>query len=363
MQKSSDKIKKIKVGISHGDINGIGYEIILKSLSDQRMMDLFTPIVYGSSKVASYHRKVNGINDFNFNIIEKSGTPNHKKANLIEISTKEIKIELGKSSKTAGELAFVALEESVEGLKQNNIDVLVTAPINKHNIQSEHFDFPGHTEYLAKKFNVEDYLMLMVSGSLRLGVVTGHIPIKKVSESLSKDLILRKIKILNESLIKDFGITKPKIALLGLNPHAGDEGLLGEEENEIIIPAIRTAFEDEILAFGPYPADGFFGASSYKNFDGVLAMYHDQGMIAFKTLSFDSGVNYTAGLPIVRTSPAHGTAYEIAGKRKASTESFHKAIYLALDIYKNRVMHANLTKNPLTEAKIEPNNNNENSAK
>lgn len=363
MHKNSDKNKKLKVGISHGDINGIGYEIIIKSLSDQRMMDLFTPIVYGSSKVASYHRKINGFHDFSFNIIDKSASPHLKKANLIEITDKDVKVEIGKSSRIAGELAFTALEASVEGLKQNNIDVLVTSPINKSNIQSEQFDFPGHTEYLAKKFDVEDYLMLMVSGNLRLGVVTGHIPIQDVSKTLSIDLISRKIKILHESLIKDFGISKPKIALLGLNPHAGDDGLLGKEENEIIIPAIKKAFEEEILVFGPYPADGFFGANTYNEFDGVLAMYHDQGMIAFKTLSFDSGVNFTAGLPIVRTSPSHGTAYEIAGKRKASTSSFHEAIYLAIDIFNNRKMYAELTENPLVEAKIEISNNNESSAK
>ena len=359
MQKTIDKNKKVKVGISHGDINGIGYEIILKSLSDPRMMDLFTPIVYGSSKVASYYRKAIGLKDMNFNIIEKSETPHHKKANLIEVTNKEVKIEIGKSSQAAGELAYSALESSVEGLKQNNVDVLVTAPINKHNIQSESFDFPGHTEYLAKKFNAEEYLMLMVSGGLRLGVVTGHIPIQKVPETLTVDLILSKIRILHKSLVQDFGIAKPKIALLGLNPHAGDEGLLGKEEIDVIIPAIQKAFEEEILAFGPFPADGFFGASSYKNYDGILAMYHDQGMIAFKTLSFDSGVNYTAGLPIVRTSPAHGTAYEIAGKRQASTASFNQAIYLAIDIFKNRKMHAELTKDPLEVSAPEENNHNE----
>ncbi len=355
MSKSEDIEKNIKVGISHGDVNGVGYEVIIKAFRDPRIMELFTPVVYGSSKVASYHRKAINLNDFSFNIIKSADEINYKKPNLINCCEKEVKIELGKSREDAGEMALKSLEEAVEGLKNNDIQILVTAPINKHNIQSEEFKFPGHTEYLAEKFGSKTPLMFLVCDSLRLGVVTGHIPLKDVSSALSIDLIMEKIKIMNESLKIDFGIRKPKIALLGLNPHAGDEGLLGAEEGEIILPAIQKAVDEEILAFGPYPADGFFGSQAYKKFDGVLAMYHDQGLIAFKTIAFHSGVNYTAGLPFVRTSPAHGTAYDIAGKNVSSPESFLSAIYLGIEIYKNRMMHQELMENPLKIAEQENN--------
>ncbi len=353
MSKPEDKEKSIKVGISHGDVNGIGYEVIIKALRDPRILELFTPVVYGSSKAASYHRKAINLNDFSFNIIQSAEEINLKKPNLINCCEKEVKIELGKSREDAGEMALKSLEEAVEGLKNNDIQVLVTAPINKHNIQSDEFKFPGHTEYLAEKFGAQTPLMFLVCDSLRLGVVTGHIPLKDVSVALSVDVIMEKVRIMNESLKVDFGIRKPKIALLGLNPHAGDEGLLGAEDGEIILPAIQKAVDEEILAFGPYPADGFFGSQAYKNFDGVLAMYHDQGLIAFKTIAFHSGVNYTAGLPIVRTSPAHGTAYDIAGKNVSSPESFLSAVYLGIEIYKNRMMHLELTKNPLKKAEQE----------
>lgn len=353
MSKTEYQEKKIKVGISHGDINGIGYEIIIKAFRDPRMMELFTPVVYGSSKVASYHRKAIKLNDFSFNIINSADQINTKKPNLINCCDKEVKIELGKSRKNAGELALKSLEEAVKGLKNNDIQILVTAPINKHNIQSDEFKFPGHTEYLAEKFESQTPLMFLVCEGLRLGVVTGHIPLKDVASTLSTDLIMEKLRIMNESLKLDFGIRKPKIALLGLNPHAGDEGLLGEEDGEVILPAVQLAFDEDILAFGPYPADGFFGSQAYKNFDGVLAMYHDQGLIGFKTIAFHSGVNYTAGLPIVRTSPAHGTAYDIAGKNVSSPESFISAIYLGIEIYKNRLMNQELMKNPLKKAEQE----------
>ncbi|MCD4745390.1 MAG: 4-hydroxythreonine-4-phosphate dehydrogenase PdxA [Bacteroidales bacterium] len=341
------KENKIRVGITHGDFNGISYEIIIKSLLDQQIMELFTPIVYGSSKIASYHRKTLNISDFSLNLIKRADLANQKRPNIINCYDKEVKIELGKSTEIAGELSLLALESAIKDFKNNHFEVLVTAPINKKNIQSVNFNFPGHTEYLAEKFNTEDYLMIMVSNKLRMGIVTGHIPISKVSSVLTEELIMRKIKILNNSLIKDFCITKPKIAVLGLNPHAGDNGLLGKEEAEIIIPAIKNSFDKNILVFGPYSADGFFGSSNYTHFDGVLALYHDQGMLPFKLLSFNNGVNFTAGLPIVRTSPAHGTAYEIAGKNEASPESFMQAIYLACDIYKNRLLNEEIYKNPL----------------
>ncbi len=363
MNKSQDKNKKVRIGITHGDFNGVSYELIIKSFSDNRIVELFTPLVYGSSKIASFFRKALHVGEFNFNVIQKGEPLNHKRANLINIYDEEVKVEIGKSTEMAGKLAFLALEEAVEGLKNDEIDAVVTAPINKQNIQSEEFDFPGHTEYFAKKFDSENHLMLMVFENLRLGVITGHMPLKDVSSVLTVDLIVNKVRTMNESLIKDFGIRKPKIALLALNPHAGDDGLLGQEETEVIIPAVNKSKEEGFLVYGPYPADGFIGARTYRDFDGVLAMYHDQGMIAFKSLAFESGVNFTAGLPIIRTSPAHGTAYGIAGKNMASTESFHNAIYLALDIYKNRQMHAELNENPLQHQKEELVSNNKGSRK
>lgn len=341
------------IGITHGDINGIGYEIITKALADNRIYDFFTPVVYGSSKVASYHRKMLNVSDFAFNLIKKADVANRKRANIVNINDQEIKIELGKSTSIAGELALESLESAIDDMKAGLIDAMVTAPINKYNIQSKDFHFPGHTEYLASKFATEDYLMLMVSQSIRIGVVTGHIPLREVSNSLSTDLLMRKIQIMHQSLLQDFGIRNPRIAILGVNPHASDNGLLGTEEAEIIKPAIDKAYDSGIMVFGPYAADGFFGSSAFTQFDGILAMYHDQGMLPFKTLAFDSGVNYTAGLPVIRTSPAHGTAYDIAGKDQASAESFRAALYLAAEIYHNRRRYAEMTVNPLEFSKQE----------
>ena len=342
-------MEKVRVGITHGDFNGIGYEVIIKTLINPGIVELCTPIVYGSSKIASYHRKaIENIGDFNFNLVKNAQAANPKRPNIVNIYEQEVKIDVGTSTPIAGKLSVLALEAACEDLKNNQIDVLVTAPINKENIQSDTFKFPGHTEYLAQKFNSTEQLMLMVSNNLRIGVITGHIPLREVANQLTSELILKKIKILNESLKKDFAIRKPRIAVLGINPHAGDGGVLGNEEAEIITPAIRQAFDKEnIMAFGPFPADGLFGTDNYTKFDGILAIYHDQGMIPFKTLAFDSGVNFTAGLPIVRTSPAHGTAYDIVGKNIASEDSFREAVYLAIDIFKNRKMHAELNKNPL----------------
>ena len=338
---------KIKVGITHGDFNGISYEIIIKTLQDNRLLELFTPVIYGSSKIASYYRKTLNYHDINFNLVKKAEYANPKRTNIINCYDQEVKIEIGKKSNIAGELAFLALEKAIEDLNKNTIDVLVTAPINKKNIQSEKFNFFGHTDYLANKYNTNDHLMIMVSDKLRIGILTGHIPVKEIANTISEDMILNKIRIMNESLKMDFGIRKPKIAVLGLNPHAGDNGLIGTEEIEIISPAIQQATNEKILAFGPYPADGFFGSTNYTSFDGILAMYHDQGMLPFKTFAFDSGINFTAGLPIIRTSPAHGTAFDIAGKNIASPNSFRQAIYTAIDIHKNRNQFAELNKNPL----------------
>jgi len=341
---------RIRVGITHGDVNGISYEVIIKTLQDQRIFETCTVIVYGSSKVASYHRKIIDANDFNFNLIRKPDQAHPRRPNIINLTEEEVKLDTGKSTAIAGELALQALEMGVNDLKSNHIDVLVTAPINKKNIQSETFRFAGHTEYLAGKFNAPDHLMLMVTRAFRIGVVTGHLPLSKVSQAITEELLVSKIRIMNQSLVRDFGIVRPRIAVLALNPHAGDEGLIGDEDQRIVAPAISKAFMQNILVFGPYPADGFFGAAAFREFDGILALYHDQGMVPFKLLSFEEGVNFTAGLPYVRTSPAHGTAYDIAGKNAASPEAFRNALYMACDIFANRKEYDELHANPLKPA-------------
>lgn len=342
-----NKDEKIKVGITHGDINGIGYEIIIKTLSDKRISELCTPIVYGSPKLAAYHRKAINFENFSLNIIQNPAEANFKRPNIINCVSENIRIELGKSTEDSGKAAYDSIEKATQDLLNNSIDVLVTAPINKKSIHSDDFHFPGHTEYFQNKTNSEDVLMLMLGEMMKLGVVTGHIPLSSVPEALSEELILRKIRILNKSLLEDFSIRKPKIAILGLNPHAGDEGLLGSEEIEIIEPAVNKAREDGIMALGPYPADGFFGSQSFLKFDAVLAMYHDQGLTPFKAVEFETGVNFTAGLPIIRTSPNHGTAFEIAGQGTASPDSFRKAIYAAIEIARSRKQFNEITKNVL----------------
>lgn len=343
----------VKVGITHGDVNGVGYEIILKILSDSRMSDYFTPVLYGSSKVASYHRKALNIPEIAFNLVRSGEQAQEGKVNLVNVIQQEIKVDLGQSTDTAGKAAFAALEAAVEDIRAGHLEALVTGPINKQNIQSKDFNFPGHTEYFAQKFDVKDFLMLMVGGNMRIGVVTGHVPLKEVPRLVTKELLLQKVRIMHQSLQRDFGIRRPRIAILGLNPHAGDRGILGIEEETVIIPAIQEAFSEGLMTFGPFPADGFFGSSQYKEFDGILAMFHDQGLIPFKAMAFQSGVNFTAGLPIVRTSPAHGTAYEIAGKNKASVESFREAVYLAIDVVRNRKMYDEITANPLKFSSLE----------
>ena len=338
---------KIKIGISIGDVNGIGLEVILKTLSEPSILDYCTPIVYGHSKVASYHRKALGMSDFLFNIINSADAANPKKANLINCWEEDVKIDLGESNETGGKYALLSLEKATEDLINGNIDALVTAPINKHNIQSESFKFPGHTEYLQQRTGGNNVLMFMISEDLRVGVVTGHIPVQEVPSAITKEKIVKKLLMMNESLKKDFWIEKPKIAVLGLNPHAGDNGLLGKEDSEIISPAIQEAFDKGIICFGPYPADGFFGNGTYKQFDAVLAMYHDQGLIPFKTISFGRGVNYSAGLKFVRTSPDHGTGYDIAGKNVADHSSFIEAVFAATHIVRNRREQEELLKNQL----------------
>jgi 4-hydroxythreonine-4-phosphate dehydrogenase len=325
-----------KIGITHGDLNGISYEVILKALADNKLLDICTPIVYGLSKVAGYYKKNLQIQDFSFQFIKNASQSSQKKANLINLSENEIPINMGESTDVAGKYAEMALRYACNDLKNNNIDAIVTAPINKNNIQSEQFHFTGHTEYLASVFGAENPLMMMVSPAVKVAFATNHLAINEVAKNISKELILKKIQALHQALVKDFGCTNPKIAVLSLNPHAGDKGLIGKEEENIIAPAIREAFDQHIYAFGPYPADGLFGSGNYSKFDAVLAMYHDQGMIPFKVLADNEGVNYTAGLPIVRTSPAHGTGYDIAGKNVADEQSLRSAIYLAIDILRNR---------------------------
>lgn len=339
--------RKLRVAITHGDTNGIGYEIIFKTFSEPAMLELCTPIIYGSPKVAAYHRNALGIQG-NFTIINSAADAHPNKLNLLTTFDEEVKVELGNPSKEAGAASLKALERAMADYKQGLFDVLVTAPINKNNIQCDNFHFCGHTEYIEQcAGNGDKALMIMVNDMMRVALVTTHLPIKDVAAAITKEKIVEKATIFYNSLKRDFRISNPRIAVLALNPHAGDGGLLGTEEQEIIIPAINELSENGIRAFGPYAADGFFGHETYTAFDGVLAMYHDQGLIPFKCLDLGNGVNYTAGLPIVRTSPDHGTAYDIAGKNKADESSFRNAIYLAMDIFRNRIEYDEPLSNPL----------------
>lgn len=344
--------EKIKVGISIGDVNGIGLEIILKTLADNHIYDYCTPIVYGHTKVASFHRRATSINELNFHVISDASQAQYKKPNMINCWEEDVKIEPGSVTEAGGKYAFLSLERATLDLKEGHIDALITAPINKDNIQNDQFKFPGHTEYLQERDGAAESLMFLVSDTLRVGVVTGHIPISKVAESITLEKIVAKLKLMNHSLQNDFWIRKPKIAVLGLNPHASDNGLIGSEEKETIIPAIEEARNNDILAFGPYPADGFFANGTYLQFDAVLAMYHDQGLIPFKQIAFESGVNFTAGLSFVRTSPDHGTAYDIAGKNLASEISFREALFTAIHIVKHRRETLELNENPLVFTKL-----------
>ena len=339
-------MKKIRLGISIGDPNGIGLETIIKCFNDSRMMDFCVPIVFGSAKIAQFHRKAIFLKDFAFHIITNFNEINQKKPNLITIYNDEFDVEFGKVSSEAGSISYKSIQKATEALKNNTIDVLVTAPINKHAIQKKIKDFIGHTEFFEENFNSKA-IMIMVSEMMKIAFVTSHIPLSKVVNHINEENIILKAKQLNNSLIQDFGIRKPIIAVLGLNPHAGENGLLGLEENNIITPAINKLKEDNIMAFGPFSADSFFSRNNLKKFDGVLAMYHDQGLTAFKTLSFNEGVNYTAGLEIIRTSPVHGTAYEISGKGLADESSFREAVFLACNIFKKRLEYKELNENPL----------------
>lgn len=339
--------RKIRVGITHGDINGIGYEVILKTFSDPAMLELCMPIIYGSPKVAAYHRKAMDIQT-NFSIINSVEDAQEDKLSVLNCVEDELKVELGKPTTEAGGAALVALERALQDYRAGLIDVLVTAPINKHTIQSESFHFPGHTEYIEERVgNNKKALMILLKDDFRVALVTGHIPVKNIASTITKELIMEKIAIFHRSLKQDFAIDNPRIAVFSLNPHAGDNGVIGKEESEVIIPAIQEMNAKRIQCFGPYPADGFMGSGNYDRFDGILAMYHDQGLAPFKALAMDEGVNFTAGLPIVRTSPAHGTAYDIAGQGVAMENSFRQAIYTAIDVFRNRLVEKEINARPL----------------
>ena len=342
--------RKLTVGITQGDSNGIGYEVIIKALADPRILDMMTPVVYGSSKVFGFYRKtVHEIEQMDTNVINNPGEAHPKRVNILNCLPENVFAEPGGATAESAQAAITCLERAVKDLKNGDIDVLVTGPMNKKSVVDAGFGFPGHTEYLAKAFGVSDVTMFMISQRLKVGVVTGHIPLKEVSGAITTEKILSKLRLIKASLEQDFGIDNPRIGVLGLNPHGGDSGLLGKEEAEIIIPALKQATEEGIQAFGPYSPDGYFGMSRYENFDATLAMYHDQGLAPFKAIAFEDGVNYTAGLPVVRTSPDHGTAFELAGRDEADPRSMRASIFLAMDIYRHRQEWQKLQEGKLEE--------------
>ncbi|WP_396591267.1 4-hydroxythreonine-4-phosphate dehydrogenase PdxA [Allomuricauda sp. R78024] len=341
---------KIKLGISIGDFNGIGCEVALKTFQDPRMLDFCTPIIFASNKVISQQKSDLELN-ISFNGVRDASQSIDGKINIVNVWKETPNVDYGKATEEAGKYAIKSLRAAVAALKNGKIDVLVTAPINKNNIQSEDFNFPGHTDFLAQELDGES-LMFMVTDTLRIGLLTDHIAVKDVAQAITPALIRNKVETMEKSLKMDFGIRRPKIALLGINPHSGDNGTIGEEDDKILKPAIQELFDQGTLVYGPYSADSFFGSNSHNNFDAILAAYHDQGLIPFKTLSFGKGVNYTAGLEKIRTSPDHGTAYEIAGKGEADENSFKEAVFTAIQVFKNREENIALNKNPLQKQKI-----------
>ncbi|QDP84663.1 4-hydroxythreonine-4-phosphate dehydrogenase PdxA [Chryseobacterium sp. SNU WT5] len=351
----SPKQHKIKVGISIGDYNGIGPEIIMKSLKDKAITDFFTPIIFGSGKLFTYQKNIFKL-QHNFNYITEVSQAQDDKINMVNLWKDNVNVDLGTPTEESTKMAIESLEAATNALMSGEIDVLVTAPINKEEMMKYGFQHAGHTGYLEEKFGKKG-LMFLVTDDLKVAVSTHHIPVANVAENISKDKIKKQIKLLNQCLIEDFCIERPKIAVLGLNPHAGDGGAIGREEIEIIEPAIRELFENGILAFGPFPADSFFQPSKYHNFDAVLAMYHDQGLAPFKTLAYEEGVNYTAGLPFIRTSPDHGVAYDIAGKNIADEQSFSEAIFTGIKIFKNRTEYNDLMNNRMKPRRNSSNNN------
>ncbi len=337
MSSHSKQNDKPVIGITLGDINGIGPEVVIKTLSDNRILQLFTPVIFGSTKVLAFYRKAMEEQHFNYAQVKNNSRELiYKKVNVVNCWDEMMPISVGEVTPEGGQAAFLALKEAANYLKEGAIDALVTAPINKKNIQQKDFEFPGHTEFFASTFGVRDSLMFMVSETMKIGVATGHMPLQKVSRSLTRGVLESKLSIMLHSLKNDFGLHKPRVAILGLNPHAGEDGLLGKEEDEVIRPVMKKLKEDGHLLFGPFPADGFFGKGEHTRYDAIMAMYHDQGLIPFKTLTFQQGTNFTAGLPVIRTSPDHGTAYSLAGKNEANENSMRAAVFTALDIIKNR---------------------------
>lgn len=348
----SDK-RKIRVGITQGDINGIGYEVIFRTFENSEMFDLCTPVVYGSPKLAAYHRKALEL-DITYNAVERTDEIQDGKLNIINCNSDDVHIELGVATKESGEAAYQALERAVKDYQEGIIDLLVTAPINKNTIQSDDFHFPGHTEYLQERLGEgKKSLMILCSEGLRFAIATSHLALRDVPAAITPELLEEKLTIFNQSLKEDFNIDAPKIAVLSLNPHSGDNGLLGKEEIDIIIPTIEKMSREGILCYGPFGADGFMGSGKYTAFDGILAMYHDQGLTPMKLLAMSNGVNFTAGLEAVRTSPAHGVAYDIAGKGCAEESSFRQAIYTAIDIYRNREFYSEARRHPLRKLYFE----------
>lgn len=359
MEKAADQSRSVAnkdkpiIGISIGDINGIGLEVILKAVSHKRILQLCVPVIYGSSKVVSYHKNVTGLDDLTFYGQRSADRLHYEKVNVVNCWEDNVNITLGKASDQGGKYAQLSLEAAVRDLKSGLVDALVTAPIHKRSMQMAGFGHVGHTEYLTQEFEVKDSLMLMASDNLRVGLVTSHCALKDVASGITKEAIIRKLNIFNETLRMDFGCERPLIAVLGLNPHAGEEGMLGDEEEHIIRPAVVETKKSGMMVFGPFAADGFFGSGQFAKFDGILAMYHDQGLIPFKALTFGSGVNYTAGLPAIRTSPDHGTALDLAGKNAANPGSFLHAMFTAIDIHRNRKEYLELKANAVTKIKTE----------
>lgn len=336
MTQPTKTTEKPRIGITLGDINGVGPEVTIKALGDNRLLNLITPVVYGSSKILSFYKKLLNIEEFNYSQVRNRGQFLQKSINVVTCWDENLEAHPGKASPETGRAALQALKQAATDLKEGMLDALVTAPIDKHTIHSTEFPFKGHTEFLAEFFGAKEHLMLLVNDTLRVGLVTGHVPIREVAPLITRERVDSKLKALEQTLRKDFGITKPKIAVLGLNPHAGDGGVIGDEDDKILKPLINDLKNQGKTVFGPHPPDGFFAAGNYLKYDGILAMYHDQGLIPFKTVAFDTGVNFTAGLSVIRTSPDHGTAYSIAGKNQASENSMRQAIYCAIDIFKSR---------------------------
>lgn len=353
-------MKKIRIGITHGDTNGVGYEVILKAFEDPTMLELCTPIIYGSPKIATFHRKAMNL-PTNFLTVESADKAQDGHLNLVEVIQGEVKVEFGQPTPEAGQAALQSLEAAVEDYKAGLVDVLVTAPINKYSIQSEDFHFCGHTEYLEDRLgDGHKSMMILMNEDVRVALLTTHLPLAEVAASVTEENVAAKLQAIHQTMQRDLGVSAPRIAVLSLNPHAGDKGLLGKEEQEIIMPAMQQAGRKGVTSFGPFASDGFFGSRTYRHYDAILAMYHDQGLAPFKTLSMDAGVNFTAGLPVVRTSPDHGTAYDIAGQGVASPQSFIQAVYAAIDIYRNRMAYDEAHAHPLEKLYVDKKEDNKN---